>query len=101
MEFYKNIKEQAFSSMQKWRRLHLRAKLEDLMDTLSAIRRKDIKKAIEKHLSKSNKKNDVNSDDEVDKDPHKKEVEHLHKRLTKFFEKLKNNQVSVPLKKVQ
>jgi hypothetical protein len=73
-------------SLNKWRRFHTRAKLDDLIQTLRSIRRFDIVQIIERRIIKP--KQLVNEEHE-EIDPRKKEIEDLNRKLNRLFEKLR------------
>ena len=77
-------------SLQKWKRFHSRAKLEDLKLSLKSILRHDILAELNEKISNMGKKKPKKMIiDEMDK--RKREAENLHQKLTKFFEKRKLN----------
>lgn len=91
------VKEQAFYALQKWKRFHSRAKLEDLREGLKAINRVDILNQLNAHLKKLREPK-VKEADKTKKstaeieDLKKRDVEMLHEKLTKYLERVKNSQ---------
>lgn len=78
--------------MKKWRRLHARAKIDDLRIALNNIGRSDIIRAIEKYFKRTEKKERKKSSI-IEIDQKKQEAELLHQNLTKFFERKKNEPI--------
>ncbi len=77
--------------MNKWRRFHTRAKLDDLIQALRIIRRFDIIQIIERRILKS--KQLVNEEHE-EIDPRKKEIEDLNRKLNRLFEKIRTGVIT-------
>ena len=89
-------KEQAFGSLKKWLRLNNRANVEDLLNALILINRRDIVKLIKRKIkSEKNKNFNLDGNLETDIDIQKREAEIIHKKLVKFFEKVKSGQVTI------
>ncbi len=77
--------------MNKWRRFHTRAKLDDLIQSLRSIRRFDIIQIIERRVIKP--KQSVNEEHE-EIDPRKKEIEDLNRKLNRLFEKIRTGVIT-------
>jgi len=77
--------------LNKWRRFHTRAKVDDLVHCLQRIRRLDIIQLLERRVVKH--KRMLNIDQEII-DPRKQEIEDLNRKLTKLFDKLRTGAVS-------
>ena len=77
--------------MNKWRRFHTRAKLDDLIQSLRTIRRFDIIQIIERRVIKP--KQSVNEEQE-EIDPRKKEIEDLNRKLNRLFEKIRTGVIT-------
>lgn len=77
--------------MNKWRRFHTRAKIDDLIQALRNIRRLDIIQIIEKRILKIKH----NLDEEVEEiDPRKQEIEDLNRKLNRLFEKIRTGVIT-------
>lgn len=91
----KKIKEQSNYALQKWKRFHSRAKLDDLRDALKAIGRTDILNHLNSHLKKLREpkidKPDIKKTSIELEDAKKKEIEMLHEKLTSYFERLRTS----------
>jgi vacuolar-type H+-ATPase subunit I/STV1 len=77
--------------LNKWRRFHTRAKLDDLIQSLRSIRRFDIIQIIERRVIKP--KQSVNEEHE-EIDPRKKEIEDLNRKLNRLFEKIRTGVIT-------
>lgn len=77
--------------MNKWRRFHTRAVLDDLVQALRKIRRQDMVQTIERRILKP--KISI-TDIREDVDPRKKEIEDLNRKLNHLFEKIKTGAIA-------
>ncbi len=77
--------------MNKWRRFHTRAKVDDLIPGLQQIRRLDIIQLIERHILKPKRLLNV---DQEEIDPRKKEIEDLNQKLNKLFHKIRTGVIT-------
>ncbi|CAF1651540.1 unnamed protein product [Adineta ricciae] len=82
---------QATDSLNKWRRFHTRAVLDDLIRALRKVRRPDIVQTIERRILKP--KISIN-DIHEDVDPRKKEIEDLNRKLNHLFDKIKTGAIT-------
>lgn len=80
------FQDQSMSSLNKWRRFHTRAKLEDLTSGLEKIRRHDLLQLLERKILKPKHLLNV---EHVEIDPRKKEIEDLNRKLNRLFEKIR------------
>lgn len=78
--------EQSINALNKWRRFHTRAKIEDLLQALEKIRRTDLVQVLERKILKQKHLLNV---DHVEIDPRKKEIEDLNRKLNRLFEKIR------------
>jgi vacuolar-type H+-ATPase subunit I/STV1 len=78
-------------ALNKWRRFHTRAKLDDLIQALRNIRRFDIIQIIERRIIKP--KQTLNEEQE-EIDPRKKEIEDLNRKLNRLFEKIRTGAIT-------
>jgi hypothetical protein len=78
-------------ALNKWRRFHTRAKVDDLIHGLEKICRFDIIQLIEKHLLKP--KHLLNVDQE-EIDPRKIEIEDLNRKLNRLFDKIRTGAIT-------
>ncbi|CAF3882722.1 unnamed protein product [Rotaria sordida] len=85
------FQDQAIDALNKWRRFHTRAKVDDLIHGLQQIRRFDIIQLIERRILKP--KHSLNVDQE-EIDPRKKEIEDLNRKLTRLFDKLRSGAIN-------
>jgi Fe-S cluster assembly ATPase SufC len=72
--------------LNKWRRFHTRAKIDDLIHALRNIRRFDIIQLIERRVLKPKISLD---DDHEEVDQRKKEIEDLNRKLNRLFDKIR------------
>lgn len=77
--------------MNKWRRFHTRAKVDDLIQGLEQIRRHDILQAIERRILKP--KRLLNVEQEVS-DPRQKEIDELNRKLNRLFDKIRSGTIN-------
>ncbi|CAF1468120.1 unnamed protein product [Adineta steineri] len=82
------FQDQAIEILNKWRRYHTRAKIDDLIHGLQQIHRLDIIKLIEEDIIKPKLLLNV-CHEEID--PRKKEIEDLNQKLIRLFDKIRNN----------
>ena len=78
-------------ALSKWRRLHTRAKLSDLIQALQSIHRFDIKQMIEERIVKQ--QNLLHKEQE-EVDPRKQEIEDLNRKLNLLFEKMRTGVIT-------
>jgi hypothetical protein len=78
-------------ALNKWRRFHTRAKLDDLVQAIRSIHRFDIIKIIERRILKI--KPSINEEHE-EIDPRKKEIDDLNRKLNRLFEKLRTGVIT-------
>jgi hypothetical protein len=78
-------------ALNKWRRFHTRAKLDDLVQAIRSIHRFDIIKIIERRILKI--KPSIN-DEHEEIDPRKKEIDDLNRKLNRLFEKLRTGVIT-------
>ncbi|CAF1240182.1 unnamed protein product [Adineta steineri] len=81
---------QATDALNKWRRLHTRAVLDDLVQALRKARRLDIVHTIERRILKP--KHSI-TDIHEDIDPRKKEIDDLNRKLNHLFDKIKSGSI--------
>ncbi|UJR37785.1 hypothetical protein I4U23_030476 [Adineta vaga] len=82
---------QAADALNKWRRFHTRAVLDDLIGALRKVRRPDIVQNIERRILKPKVSiNDIHED----VDPRKKEIEDLNRKLNHLFDKIKTGAIT-------
>ena len=83
---FSSSQEQAKDALNKWRRFHTRAKLDDLLHALQQIHRTDIVQVIDRRILKPKR-----AADEIreEVDPRKKEIEELNRKLNNLFEKIR------------
>jgi hypothetical protein len=72
--------------LNKWRRCHTRAKIDDLIQVLQMMHRTDILQPIERLVMKANRPSDEPTEDI---DPRKQEIEDLNRKLNGLFEKIR------------
>ncbi|UJR08463.1 hypothetical protein I4U23_012732 [Adineta vaga] len=90
------FQDQAMEALNKWRRFHTRARVDDLIHGLRQIHRVDIVQSIEQSISKPKCLLDDDDDDDDDEiDLQKKEIEDLNQKLIRLFEKLRNNTTTI------
>ena len=77
-------------ALNKWRRLHTHAKIDDLIYGLQQIRRFDIVQLIKRHIIKPKRVLDI---DEEEIDLKKQEIEDLNEKLNQLFEKIRENTI--------
>ncbi len=77
--------------MNKWRRFHTRAKVDDLIPGLQKLRRFDIIQLIEKRVIKPKNLLDVEPE-EID--PRKKEIEDLNRKLNRLFDRMRTGAIT-------
>lgn len=77
--------------MNKWRRFHTRAKVDDLIHGLQQIRRFDIIQLIERRILKPKRLLNV---DQEEIDPRKKEIEDLNRKLNRLFDKIRTGAIT-------
>ena len=78
-------------ALNKWRRFHTRAKLDDLIQALRKIRRFDIIQIIERRILKP--KQSLHEERE-ELDPRKQEIEDLNRKLNRLFEKIRTGVIT-------
>jgi hypothetical protein len=78
-------------ALNKWRRYHTRAKLDDLIQALRKIRRFDIIQIIERRILKP--KQSLHEERE-ELDPRKQEIEDLNRKLNRLFEKIRTGVIT-------
>ncbi|CAF0920728.1 unnamed protein product [Rotaria sordida] len=78
-------RDQATDVLNKWRRFHTRAKLEDLIQALRYIHRFDIIQIIDRCILKPKR---LLHKEQEEIDPRKKEIEDLNRKLNRLFEKI-------------
>jgi hypothetical protein len=78
-------------ALNKWRRFHTRAKVDDLIHGLQQIRRSDIIQLLERRILKPKRLLNV---DQVEIDPRKKEIEDLNQKLNKLFHKIRTGAIT-------
>ena len=78
-------------ALNKWRRFHTRAKIDDLIHGLERIRRFDIIRLVERRILKA--KRSLNVDEEII-DPRKKEIEDLNRKINRLFDKMRSNVIT-------
>lgn len=78
-------------ALTKWRRFHIRAKVDDLIHGLEQIRRFDIVQLIERRVLKP--KHLLNVDQE-EIDPRKNEIEDLNRKLSRLFDKMRSGVIA-------
>ena len=81
-----NFKEQSLNALNKWKRLHVRAKIEDLPVALNSINRSDIAQAVTDYI---NNTQEMREKMKYNRKFEEKlsEAELLHQSLIKFFER--------------
>ena len=75
-------------ALNKWRRVHTRAKIDDLIYGLEQIRRFDIVQSIEDNVIKPTRMLNI---DQEEINIEKKEIEELNEKLIRFFDKIRNS----------
>ena len=85
------FKEQTKDSLNKWRRFHTRAKLDDLLRALKEINRLDLVQMVDRKILRPKRLANLERE-EID--PRKKEIEDLNKKLNNLFEKLRNGVIT-------
>ncbi|CAF4832071.1 unnamed protein product, partial [Rotaria magnacalcarata] len=81
------FQDQATEALNKWRRFHTRAKVDDLIHGLEQIRRFDILQLIERRIIKP--KHLLNMDQQ-EIDPRKNEIDNLNRKLNRLFDKMRS-----------
>ncbi|CAF4037851.1 unnamed protein product [Rotaria magnacalcarata] len=81
------FQDQAMEALNKWRRFHTRAKVDDLIHGLEQIRRFDILQLIERRIIKP--KHLLNMDQQ-EIDPRKNEIDNLNRKLNRLFDKMRS-----------
>lgn len=82
------LKEQSFNSLNKWKRLHARAKIEDLPVALKKINRVDIGDLVTNYINNTQEMREKLKASSRNKfDVKLSEAEILHQNLIKFFER--------------
>ncbi|CAF0991246.1 unnamed protein product [Rotaria sp. Silwood1] len=79
------FRDQATDALNKWRRFHTRAKLDDLIHALQNINRFDVIQIIDRHILKPKR---LLNEEHEEIDPRKKEIEDLNRKLNRLFEKI-------------
>ncbi|CAF3327334.1 unnamed protein product [Rotaria socialis] len=85
------FQDQAMEALNKWRRFHTRAKVDDLIHGLGQIRRFDIVQLIERRIIKH--KHLLNMD-QHEVDPRKNEIENLNRKLNRLFDKMRSGVIT-------
>ena len=85
------FEDQAADALNKWRRFHTRAKVDDLVHGLQRIRRADIIQLMERHVLKPKRLLNVERE-EID--PRKKEIEDLNRKLNRLFDKMRTGAIT-------
>ncbi|CAF2706251.1 unnamed protein product [Rotaria sp. Silwood2] len=79
------FRDQATDTLNKWRRYHTRAKLDDLIQALRHINRFDIIQIIDRRILKPKR---LLNEEHEEIDPRKQEIEDLNRKLNRLFEKI-------------
>ena len=78
-------------ALNKWRRFHTRAKVDDLIHGLQQIRRPDVIQLVERRVLKPKRLLNVERE-EID--PRKKEIEDLNRKLNRLFDKMRTGAIT-------
>jgi hypothetical protein len=79
-------------ALNKWRRFHTRAKLNDLIQALRNIHRFDVVQIVERRILKTKQLFNEEPPEEID--PRKKEIDDLNRKLNRLFEKLRTGVIT-------
>jgi hypothetical protein len=77
--------------LNKWRRFHTRAKVDDLIHGLQKLRRFDIVQILERRVIKPKR---LLTDVQEEIDPRQREIEDLNRKLNRLFEKLRTGAIT-------
>ncbi|CAF0770284.1 unnamed protein product, partial [Didymodactylos carnosus] len=86
--------EQVMASLLKWRRHHIRAKIDDILSTLKQIHRFDLVSLVENRVVLPSRSARFDGrDDREEQDPRQREINELNRKLNRLFEKINSGAI--------